>query len=328
MRRLAILLALLLVACDGDGAADGGRLDGGGSDAGGTDGGARVDGGDGDAGPALDAGPDAGPAPEGHSIRFFGNGGLYDDRVRIPIDDPATNAPGPPVDVGADDFTIDFWVRSMPGDNPNAAACGPGIGWTSSNIIIDRDRHSQPPTFGVGIGDGAMLFAVLGPSDDSLTLCGTATVTDGAWHHAAVQRRRSDGHMWIWVDGALDAEADGPDGDVSYPDDGTPLDVCPGGLCDYSDPYLVFGAEKHGYESISYDGWLDEVRVSDVLRFTAPFAVPTAPPPVDGDTVALYRFDEGPGAAMTADATGRSPAGEVRYGGSPRGPELSTDTPF
>ena len=36
--------------------------------------------------------------------------------------------------------------------------------------------------------------------------------------------------MWLYVDGTLQASADGPDGDVSYPDNGVPGNFC-GGPC-------------------------------------------------------------------------------------------------
>ena len=72
------------------------------------------------------------------------------------------------------------------------------------------------------------------------------------------------------MDGSLEAEGDGPDGDVSYPDDGVPGNFC-NGSCANSDPFLVLGAEKHdaGSQYPSYSGWLDEVRLSSVLRSRA-----------------------------------------------------------
>ena len=48
----------------------------------------------------------------GYSLRFFGNGSNDIDRVKIPIDDPATALPGPPIDVGAADFTIEWWMKT------------------------------------------------------------------------------------------------------------------------------------------------------------------------------------------------------------------------
>jgi hypothetical protein len=44
------------------------------------------------------------------SLRFFGNGVSAPDldRVKIELDEVATTTPGPPADVGATDFTIEF----------------------------------------------------------------------------------------------------------------------------------------------------------------------------------------------------------------------------
>ncbi|MGC9040097.1 MAG: LamG domain-containing protein, partial [Roseiflexus sp.] len=47
---------------------------------------------------------------------------------------------------------------------------------------------------------------------------------------------------------------------------------------------------------------------------------------VDGQTVALYRFDEGSGTTIS-DATGGSP-GVRQFGGSPAGPVYVADIPF
>jgi hypothetical protein len=277
--------------------------------------------------PAPDVPRDDAPGGTGSSLRFFGQGGVRGDRVRVRVDDPASAAAGPRIDVGGADFTIELFIRAAALDNPNTIDCsGPTSSWTNSHIFVDRDRHSQPPTYGVGLAGGRVVWAVQGPAGDPYTLCGSAIVADGAWHHVAVDRRRSDGWIRIWVDGALDGSADGPDGDVSYPDDGTPLSVCPDGLCDYSDPFLVFGAEKHGYGGISLSGWLDEIRISDVLRYDAPFTPPSAAFTADASTAGLFHLDEGAGAS-TADAVG-GPSGELVLGGMPEGPSWSTEAPF
>jgi glucose/arabinose dehydrogenase len=94
-----------------------------------------------------------------------------------------------------------------------------------------------------------------------------------------------------------------------------------------SDPLLVIGAEKHdaGTQYPSYHGWIDEVRLSTELRYTAsrftrpftPFSTGTA------NTAAIYHLDEGTGDSI-GDAKGGSP-GTREFGGSPAGPEWSSD---
>lgn len=66
----------------------------------------------------------AGPAAAQSSLRFHGNGTGDVDRVKIRIDDPATALPGPPADLGAADFTIEFFLRGTAAENgAPAVAC-------------------------------------------------------------------------------------------------------------------------------------------------------------------------------------------------------------
>jgi hypothetical protein len=58
----------------------------------------------------------------------------------------------------------------------------------------------------------------------------------------------------------------------------------------------------HGYPFLR--GALDEVRLSQGVRYRSAFTPPAAPFSVDGQTEALYHFDEGSGQSLT-DASGR-----------------------
>ncbi len=267
----------------------------------------------------------------GFSLRFHGNGVNDIDRVKIRIDDPATADPGPPADIGATDFTLEFWMKASASENTaGAVTCGGNINWIFGNIVFDRDRFNQDRKFGLSIAGGKLVFGVSGDGTGDRTICGTSNVLNEQWHHIAVQRRRSDGWMWLYIDGVLEAEAGGPDGDISYPDDGVPGNFC-GGPCTNSDPFLVIGAEKHDAGSAfpSYSGWIDEVRLSNALRYTSNFSRPSQPFTPDASTVALYHFDEGSGDAIndSSGVTGGPSNGTRRFGGSPDGPEWSTDTP-
>jgi hypothetical protein len=266
-------------------------------------------------------------------LRFFGNGVGDIDRVKIRVDEPPpSDAPGPPVDVGAEDFTIELFLRAAAAENPaQGVACGANLAWIEGNIVVDRDRYDQGRKFGVSLAGGRVVFGVTGAAGDSFTICATSPVTDDGWHHVAVSRRRSDGQLRVFVDGELEAEGQGPTGDVSYPDDGVPGDFC-GGPCDFSDPFLVLGAEKHdaGPAYPSFSGYVDELRISRVLRYDGPFTPPTAPFVDDPETVGLYHFDEGEGLqALDSSSTPGGPThGELRVGGSPEGPLWSTSTPW
>jgi Concanavalin A-like lectin/glucanases superfamily/Bacterial Ig domain len=268
----------------------------------------------------------------GFSLRFYGNGSNDIDRVKIQIDDTTTSNPGPPADVGADDFTLEFWMRAGGSENrAPALQCGSNNNWIYGNIVFDRDRYNQDRSFGLSIAGGRFAFGVSGDRTGDRTICGGTSVLDGQWHHVAIQRRRADGWMWIYVDGSLDGQGNGPAGDISYPDDGIPGNYC-GGPCTNSDPYLVFGAEKHdaGPRYPSYSGWIDEVRLSNTLRYPTTFTRPAQPFMVDMNTVALYHFDEGQGNVITdsSGAPGGPSHGVRRFGGSPPGPLWMPDTPF
>ena len=272
------------------------------------------------------------------SLRFFGFGDQDVDRVKILIDDVGdpNDEPGPPVDVGATDFTIEFWVKGLLAENgAPATSCGFGEDWIYGNIVLDRDRWSPGGRdFGLSFGDGYLSFGVTNELFESRTICGSTMVLDGSWHHVAVQRRASDGRLWIYVDGDLDAEADGPDGDVSYPGDQTPDgNNCDGGPCFDSDPYVVLAAEKHdaGPSFPSFSGWIDEIRFSTTLRYDGIVPAPTAPFTPDAFTVALYHLDEESGDDVldSSGAPGGPSHGVRRFGGSPiPGPVWSPDTPF
>ncbi len=271
-------------------------------------------------------------AHAGHALLFDGTGSGNVDRVRIRVDDPATSLPGPRLDVGAGDFTIELWAKgTLAGNGAPAIACGANANWINGNVVLDRDRFNQDRKLGVSFGNGRVAFGVSGNGTDDRTICGTSNVLDGQWHHVAVQRRRSDGWMWLYVDGNLEAQADGPDGDVSYPDNGVPGNFC-GGPC-VNDPFLVIGAEKHdvGPAYPSFKGLVDELRISTTLRYPgANFPRPVAPFVADSTTAALYHFDEGRGDRLfdvMPKATGATD-GEIRRATPSGYPLWSTDTPF
>lgn len=244
------------------------------------------------------------------------------DRVKVRIDAPAW-----PADVGASDFTIELWLGAMPGDNASGTCLSGGDSWINGNIVVDRDVYGPGDygDYGISVYGGRIAFGAASPSGSD-TICSTAGVADGAWHHVALTRRLSDGEMRIFVDGQLQpAMGWGPSGNISYRDGRAT--AWPG-----SDSFLVLGAEKHdaGPAYPSFRGWLDEMRLSTTIRYAASFARPTAPFVPDTATVALYHFDEGGGTVLgdSSGAAGGPSDGVLRVGGSPAGPVWSADTPF
>ncbi len=259
--------------------------------------------------------------PGGFSLRYYGNGWGDIDRVKIPIDSPSR-----PVDIGAGDFTLEWWMKAALADNgATGVSCGPGDGWINGNILVDRDVYGPGDLgdYGVSLSSGRLVFgAAVGAS--GRTICGTRLVADNAWHHVAVTRRASDGRLQIYLDGTLDGEGLGPPGDLSYADGRSSLYP--------NDPFLVLGAEKHdaGAAYPSYSGLIDEFRISDGLRYTGPFPRPTGPFSPGPGTVGLFHFDEGFGNLLgdTSGAAGGPSSGVRNYGGITNGPEWTSDSPW
>lgn len=93
--------------------------------------------------------------------------------------------------------------------------------------------------------------------------------------------------MQIFVDGNPGGSALGPPGNVTC-NLNRPL-TWP------NDPFVVFGAEKHeaGSKYPSFSGWLDEKRVSSIIRYSGSFSPPKAPFSPDSQTRVLYHLDVG-----------------------------------
>ncbi len=245
-----------------------------------------------------------GPAGAASSLHFFGNGTGDIDRVEIRIDGPAR-----PADVGAGDFTLEWWMKAISGENASSAVtCGANGGWITGNVVFDRDVNGPGDSgdFGASLTAGRVAFGV-SVGVNGTTICGGRIVTDGQWHHVAVTRRAADGRLRLYVDGMLDADGAGPTGNASYQDGRTTGDPD-------TDPFLVIGAQKRNVGP-AYRGWIDEVRLSNVVRYTSQFTRPATPFTPDAQTVALYHLDEGTG-TMASDTSGA--AGGPSHGDAPR----------
>lgn len=258
------------------------------------------------------------------SLRFYGHGVSDIDRVKVPLD-----APHRTVDVGGD-FTLEWWMKALAGDNTTPSCVAGNDNWIFGNVLFDRDVYGGGDygDYGVSLRGGRIAFGVHNGTTGE-GICGSTNLSDGQWHHVAVVREAATGAMRIYVDGVLDGSGVGPTGDISYRD-GRPTSY------PNSDPYLVVGAEKHdaGPSYPSFNGWIDEVRLSPVARYAANFTRPSAPFAADSDTVLLLHFDEGaPNSPCTGAVTDSSPGGQnpgqCNYGGSaPAGPVFSADSPF
>ncbi len=176
-------------------------------------------------------------------------------------------------DLLSQDFTIE-WQQKMTGTTGDTSPddCGPSWDWQSAPLLLDGGN------FGVALAGDRLAFGAATATGDSLTLCGQARLADREWRHLAIQRRAADGALWLFVDGRLENSASHFDGVIS--------------------PTLQITLGD------GFTGWLDELRISNIIRYEDDFTPPEAVFHSDEYTIGLYHFDEGLG----------NPAGSVRLG--------------
>ncbi|MFN0204978.1 MAG: PQQ-dependent sugar dehydrogenase [Planctomycetota bacterium] len=261
----------------------------------------------------------------GAALRFYGTGSGQQDRVRIRIDDNSAAADASsPCDVGAGNFTIEFWLKGSLAQNTTTNAGGDvqtsNNNWINGNIIIDRDIWGgSDADFGISIAGGFVRFGT-GRGQPAInnenTIEGNIPVLDGKWHHVACVRDITTGIKQIFVDGFLDfqSSAGASTANVSYPNAGVPGQQTPWG------PFLVLGAEKHdaGAAFPSFHGFFDELRIwntarnqTQILENHDRIVVSGAP-----GLVGSYRFEEGVG-TVVSDSSGSGSMPGVLIAGVP-----------
>ena len=260
------------------------------------------------------------------SLRFHGGKSENQaDRVIIEVDDPSNDAKGPPADVGEGDFTIELWLKADANNLQPDVECKE-YDFVLGNIIVDRDRYNQGQAFGLSLTGGKATFSAQTANYWSNTVCGTTDLRDSKWHHVAIQRKARSGELSIVIDGKVEARAEGPSGNIAYPDSGRCDDMS---ICSKSDPYLVIGAEKHDL-AYGFSGHIAQIRISDTIRFPGE-SVSGQPMQADKHTQALYSFF--PGQADSIDelsGSGQGPAVRLFGTGSSgkSGPVYESDHPF
>lgn len=203
------------------------------------------------------------------------------------------------INFGAGDFTIEFWMRSDSVNRGIAGCSGGADVFTNGALIIDRDvwGSSDPLNgdFGISLmNDGRLAFSVHN-GQNGVTACSNALAANTWYFISAVKQGNS---IRIFRNGNQEGSATlTGSSDLSY---SVNRDTSGCGSSPCQDPFLVFGAEKHAYsESYDYRGYLDEIRISNNARYGSNFSAPTSILPVDGNTIAMYRFENN-----TSDSSG------------------------
>ncbi len=183
------------------------------------------------------------------------------------------------------DFTLEAWVRP--------AAFGTG----ETSTIVSKRGATAGDGYHFGIGGlttssiGRPMFQVSDTTGDVLT--GSSSVNLNDWNHVAVTYDSGSGLATMWLNGLNAGSAT-----VAQPSNGT-VD-------------LVIGADAAA-GGLVFDGNLDDVRISDVVRYSAPF-VPASQLGADASTVVWWGFEEGTGA--TAKDLGGSGLDATLSGGA------------
>ena len=242
----------------------------------------------------------------GTRLRFRGYLGVSESKARLPLQPGGVNSP---INVGGN-FTVEFDIQCNYADN---TATDPDARYT--NIIVDHDVWGQPEGWVIGVRrvSGTLRVCFGSAANSWATITGSTSVGDGVRHRVAVTRNQSSGLVTIWVDGVSDASGTYDTGDWSYTTD-------PG--TGTNNEYLVLGGEKHGV-GVAYTGYLDELRISNTVRYSSGYTVADGEFEPDANTMGLYHFNEGSGTTVYNRATvaGNYLAnGELLVGGSPSAP--------
>jgi uncharacterized repeat protein (TIGR03806 family) len=96
-------------------------------------------------------------------------------------------------------FTIAFWSKTT-------TTGGTGQ-WFNGKGFVDGDVAGASSDFGTSLVGNKFAFGVGNPNT---TITSTTSVNDGVWHHLAATRDNGSGQMNLYVDGVLQATANGP----------------------------------------------------------------------------------------------------------------------
>jgi hypothetical protein len=199
------------------------------------------------------------------------------------VDDYAQAADHPELDVGVQDgesLTVEAWVNYRAFRN-GGIVVHPG----SVSLAMWVDDLPTPWLY-------CFCFAVYTSGDSqrhSFCSCHSPAPARDEWHHIAAVVDGTLGQLTLYLDGEKS-------GQRTFPTIG---------LADSSEPLLVGANILATGEWTHFIGLLDEVRISDVARYSGDNpGLPQEPFTCDTNTRALWHFDEMDGATIFQDACG------------------------
>jgi len=186
------------------------------------------------------------------------------------------------------DFTVEAWVRrgGIEGAQHTVAykrGTGFADGW---GLYIDIDESINGH------------FAWVQSRGDDPSLDATSTQVAGTWAHVA--------YTYAW-------DGNAGEGTGSFWVNGLPAGsgILPSPSATATAPLNI--GRDGGFDAHYLNGNIDDVRISSIVRYDGVFDPGAEPILADGDTVALWRFEEGEG-TLAADSSGNGHDGTVFEG--------------
>lgn len=179
----------------------------------------------------------------------------------------------PYFDLGSSNYTMEAWIRTTV---------------QNERIILAKYASAYPNgfdwTFNLS-ASGKIIFQWYDGAFKFVT--GATTISTNTWHHVAVVRNGSS--LKLYLNGTEDGS-------------GTATDIRPGLST------IWVGAYQDSTPTASWNGHLDEIRVSNTARYTTTFTPATTPFQNDSNTLLLMHMDGTDASTVFIDDNGVYPA--------------------
>jgi hypothetical protein len=201
--------------------------------------------------------------------KFGGASALFDGNL-----DYLSVSHGTDLIFGTGNFTFEMWFRPNAKTTQYPMLLTNTAGW-GGNAFQLHDRHDS--------FNSKITFWVNNYAQGSPLLVSTTTVANGNWYHLAIVRNGTSFKMY--VNGTEEASATS-----SVNIDGST-----------GSTYYAGGRVSQAVES--YNGWIDELRISNSARYTSNFTPATTQFSSDANTLLLIHADGTNGSTQFVDAT-------------------------
>jgi hypothetical protein len=169
-------------------------------------------------------------------------------------------------------FTVEFWIYLSDGSAPAAEMF----------IWAQHVDTSNEHNIRINGTSGSIRYFVKESPSVSIT-SNTAVLGNSTWNHVAVVRSGND--YYIWIDGVDQVASGSPDADT------------PGTLA--GDVYIG----QRGNGSTYLNGYIDEIRISDIARYTTGFTPSSTQFTSDANTLLLIHGGEAKSGTTGSGAT-------------------------